>query len=243
MAVEARRGCGYRKKGGIYLVSDALSAPCDRMPYKLDVCPCCGAGIKVARGWTWIDPIKLFGEHQRCADQNVCPMCHPETVFGAYQIKDNLVMGGETTVPARRAGLLFVGDKFYTPDEFLIEAERLGVSRRVSTLPRGFKVGQTWVFLAHSKAWYEWSVDSVDVYGQFGELEQSPAIFCAFKPKRIEFIVDQSELDVYTKGQESGVDPIEVLDDTDYQTYLKLQRAVDRGMTLVPVPDNDPDHH
>lgn len=237
MAAEAKRGCGYRKKGGIYLVSDALSAPCDRMPFKLDVCPCCGAGIKVSRGFTWIDPVKLFGEHVRCKDMFPCPMCQPGHFFGDQQ--------------CYCAGLLFVGDKFYSPDEFLIEASQLGVSRRIGALPRGFKIGETWVFLAHSKAWHDWSVDKVGDDGQFGELEPSPAIFCAFKPNAVEYIVDQSELDTWKRGLDIIADKEsmgdaelhEIMSEKDYEIFYRLEWRVERGMTLVPVPDNDLDHH
>ena len=56
MAVEAKRGCGYRKEGGLYLVGGGLSAPCDRMPYPLDRCKTCGGGIKFTRGHTWLQP-------------------------------------------------------------------------------------------------------------------------------------------------------------------------------------------
>lgn len=56
MAVEARRGCGFRKVGGLYMVSGALSSPCERLPLELHVCPVCNAGIKQTRAWQWIKP-------------------------------------------------------------------------------------------------------------------------------------------------------------------------------------------
>lgn len=39
MAVETKRGCGYRKIGGLYLVAGNLSEPCDRLPWPLHVYP------------------------------------------------------------------------------------------------------------------------------------------------------------------------------------------------------------
>lgn len=60
MAIEARRGCGYRKVGGIYLVGGGIGVPCDRLPYPLTVCPCCSQGVKQGRGWTWVTVGKLF---------------------------------------------------------------------------------------------------------------------------------------------------------------------------------------
>lgn len=35
MAVEARRGCGYRKAGGLYLVASGMGSPCHRLPIPL----------------------------------------------------------------------------------------------------------------------------------------------------------------------------------------------------------------
>ena len=36
--VEGKRGCGYRKVKGVYLVAPALSRPCGRLPTPLTVC-------------------------------------------------------------------------------------------------------------------------------------------------------------------------------------------------------------
>lgn len=78
MAVESKRGCGYRKVGGMYLVGGVISAPCDRLPYPLNVCPVCNQGIKVGRAFTEKIPYDLFGIHKNCQDSIIpCPMCHP----------------------------------------------------------------------------------------------------------------------------------------------------------------------
>ena len=58
--VEGVRGCGWRKPGGLYLVSGNLSEPCPRLPVETAVCPTCGEGIKPARGFTWVDGGKLI---------------------------------------------------------------------------------------------------------------------------------------------------------------------------------------
>ena len=112
---EPARGCGFRKKGGIYLVSDGLAAPCGRLPIPLDVCPCCGAGIKPTRGWTWIQPRMIIEKTE------------PPACSGDYCTE--CPVGGD--IP-ERAGLLWIGEKFYaTVEQFEIEAARLGVSRRI----------------------------------------------------------------------------------------------------------------
>ena len=67
MAVEQKRGCGYRKVGGLYMVTDPGTLTlCDRMTIKLEPCEHCEAmgfscGFKPARGWTWVMPEKLLG--------------------------------------------------------------------------------------------------------------------------------------------------------------------------------------
>ena len=44
-SVESARGCGYRKGGGIYLVSGGLSEPCPKLPIELHSCPTCSLDI------------------------------------------------------------------------------------------------------------------------------------------------------------------------------------------------------
>jgi hypothetical protein len=139
-SVEGARGCGYRKGGGIYLVSGALSEPCPKLPIELHSCPACGGGIRQSRGFTWIRPDPLLdpGAHGSEEHDAVCPL---GSVYG------DLWARGE------RAGLIWVGASFYkTPTEFMAEAAVLGVSRRISAVPRGLKVGETWIALAHPKA-------------------------------------------------------------------------------------------
>jgi hypothetical protein len=73
---------------------------------------------------------------------------------------------------------LWVGDQFYqTPGKFVREAGRLGVSRRIASIPRGFVVGTTWVLLAHRRA----------APRPGGALW--PGIFAAFRPTAIEYVV------------------------------------------------------
>ena len=133
MAIESKRGCGFRKVGGLYLMGDKGGRPCGRMPLPLEVCPACGEGIKQSRGWTWIDPSKLFkgtecarplhlafvdlvlpGRPESCAS---CPLHN----LGEWE----------------RAGLLWIGSGFYpTPQHFMEEAKELGISKRISGVPR-----------------------------------------------------------------------------------------------------------
>jgi len=212
MAVEARRGCGYRKVHGTYLVGGGIGVPCDRMPFELGICPCCSAGIKPALGWTWIRPGLLFqGPHQiepdlRCQEalSGSCWLCENP---GKYE----------------KAGLLWIGGSFYSsPAEFLREGLAMGFSRRIKSIPRGFKIG-TPVFLAHRKT-IERSMTPEDIEANpklKGELIGSfPGIFYVWIPQCIEKIFNESE-----RGSED------------------IQDAEKRGIVPVFVPDDDLDHH
>lgn len=154
---EPERGCGFRKAGGIYLCSSGMGYPCGKLPLPLDICPTCGSGIHFARSWTWINPQPLFA-HVPCQIDNYCGICPAAN-------------------PPARAGLLWVGERTYkTPDAFTAEAMKLGVSRRIKAVPRDFKLGEAWVFVAHIKA-----------------CGGNPGIFHAFKPQRIEYAIDGTE--------------------------------------------------
>lgn len=223
MAVEPKRGCGWRKIGGIYLVGGGAAVPCDRLPIPLDICPCCGRGIKQARGWTWVDVGKLvqgphcvgdsnLGDSVPCREAEFCPLCgNPESLG--------------------RAGLLWIGEQFYkTVGEFLAEGATLGFSRRISAVPRGFEAGKTWVLLAHPKAVVKpcepcRKTGGVGVpikkCGQCGGrvFLRLPGVFYLWCPSRIEKILPES-----ARGSEEAAE---------------LEK---RGIVPVFVPDGDPDH-
>lgn len=215
MAVEAKRGCGYRKIGGLYLVSGPGGLPCDRLPIPLTVCPVCSHGFKQTRGFTWVDVNGLVGGvHRDCKDEFPCPLCMATSEMG-------------------KAGLLWIGTQFYkSPAEFNKEAAELGVSRRISAVPRGFKVGETWILLAHPKTIQAdcAACEGKGYIGGIGENEvcdgcegkgtkHQPAIFKVWRPDRIEKILPESK-----RGSEEALE------------------LAERGITPVFVPDNDPDH-
>jgi len=241
MAIESKRGCGYRKVNGIYLVGGKLSAPCDRLPFKLEICPCCGAGIKFSRGFTWIEPAKLFGGNhakEECTCVGRCPVCMPEDLFEPRSM--NGFETAETYPPEYNAGLLWIGEKFYSPESFNEEASEMGISRRINTIPHDFELGKTWIFFAHKKA----IKNDDDTF--------TPAIISAFRPNKIEKIVLQSEYDEWKKVKTL----IEKMDEADQEKYIEnyvensgsksfmqMERDTKRGITLIPVPDDDKDHN
>jgi hypothetical protein len=174
-AIEAKRFCGFRHVHGLYLVGGLLEAPCDRMPYPIPVCPICGQGIKVSRGFTRINPFKLFGNHEDCHDESQpCIMCQPK----------------DTT-----SYILGVGDKFYTVKSFLEEARVMGVSKKIPFIPQEFKVGETVIYLAHRKACVKPNSEGeADATGKVKMLQDATGIFCAFVPQRIEKLYYEREL-------------------------------------------------
>ena len=208
MAIEKKRGCGFRKVGGQYLVGGGAGIPCDRLPFELTVCPCCSAGFKPALGFTWMDVGKLFGGPHtqayqiRCDCGVVCPLCSAPEKIG-------------------KAGLLWIGEKFYkTPGAFLAEGVEMGFSRRIKSIPHGFKVGETYVMLAHKNVIRTKSSDHGILVPETGEaIAYKPGIFYFWLPTRVELIFKESD-----RGSEA------------------VQAAEKRGITAVFVPDDDPDH-
>jgi hypothetical protein len=136
VSYEEQRGCGFRKPGGLYLISGRAVQSCCQLPFPLRVCKACGGGIKPSRGWTWINPRSLFFL-KPCTDFHLGKTC---------------LLSSKETVP-EQAGLLWVGGMYYKqPAQFVKEAIQQGISRRIARIPNGFEVGKTFVFLAHQKA-------------------------------------------------------------------------------------------
>ena|SRR3972149_8886037 len=194
MAQESKRHCGSRKIGGTYLVSDAVNhLSCISLPYNVTTCPCCFEGIKFSRGYKWFIPNKLFQNiEETCSGfiESSCPM------------KDNCPLK-----TSEKSGLMWVGEKFYSPETFTEEVSEMGVSKRISAVPKNFEIGKTWVFLAHKNGGVDKDTN-----------KKVPAIFYVFKPTRIEKIVSETqyknkvEMD---KLRQRGIIPI-VVDDNDY---------------------------
>jgi len=185
---DRKRGCGWRKEGGLYLMGGGEFAPCGKLPVPLDVCPCCGAGVKPARGWTWVNadaltkdaPCSMAGTLEHGYQHKICPL-------------DGRI---------GRAGLLWIGEAYYkTPEDWLRESRDQGISRRIKAVPRGFEVGETWVLLAHRKA----------VPAPAPDQEPGPGIFQAFQPTEIQYVVTGKETDKELEDMwDRGVTPIRI---------------------------------
>jgi len=213
MSVEEKRGCGFRIVGGLYLVGGPGRMVCDRLPYPVGQCPTCGHGIKPSLGIRWMDGKEFFGENCKaltmeeegipalapCHDAH-CPICYSDELG--------------------TVGLMWVGESFYpTMHDFEEEAEKLGVSKRISSIPKALTLDETWILLVHPKGIREKLPDEM-VQGMKVERHiWKPCIFHAFKPVRIEKIV------------------------TDQTPAEEIEKLKLRGITPVQVPHDDPDHN
>jgi hypothetical protein len=155
------------------------------LPIDLHVCPTCNGGIKQTRGWQWIDPQPwLTGECSHV--EQSCPAVDPRGL-------------------GNRVGLLWIGAQFYPmPADFIAEAAVMGVSRRITAVPRGFELGKTWVFFAHPKIKQTTNGDWIG------------GVFRVFKPDRIEKIVTETQAEdtaSMEKLADAGITPVIVPDD------------------------------
>lgn len=190
---EIERGCGKRELGGMYLVGEGIAIPCDRLPYNIVLCPTCGGGLHQQRNFQWVDWHKYAGKHDSCKCKAPnCPICKP--VEGV-----------------RKYGLLWVGERSYTPESFIEEAIKHGVSKRIPWVPKELKLGETWILLAHPDAGVITTKSKQKKLDgdQVEEKEKHPAVFYVFKPKRVEKLVRENtpepELNKLVKA---GITPV-----------------------------------
>ncbi|MBA7682144.1 hypothetical protein ES703_90490 [subsurface metagenome] len=235
MAIEPKRLCQYRKVGGLYLCGEYISVSCDRLPIPLTVCPVCGQGIKVSRGFTQINPYRLWGPHdKRPSNRNIATIIGQVVGMGGEICKDRIRPCHVCDPQDQPAYIMLVGAGSYkNTEDFLDEAARMGISKRIPFIPKGLKLGETVIYLAHPKAC---EVKVAPVLQQaMGIVEESETkqprlleternekklgIFCAFIPKKVEKLIWKSEL-----------------------TDEKREQLKKRGITPVPIPDGDKDH-
>ncbi|MGB9106257.1 MAG: hypothetical protein WCC59_15985 [Terriglobales bacterium] len=130
-----------------------------------------------------------------------------------------------------KAGLLWVGAQFYpTIEHFEAEAKALGVSRRITAIPRDFEMGKTWILFAHPRG----------VIKATGELTAAyvPAIFRVWKPDRLEKIYNESQRGSaeVQADEKRGIQPIFVPDsDADHHGSVYDKPEAEEGNDATPV--------
>lgn len=76
---------------------------------------------------------------------------------------------------------MWIGEKFYSPAEFIREARSVGISKKVASIPKVFEFGKDIIFLAHIKAVVDYDDDD-DPF--------SPGVFMSFKPEWVDIVID-----------------------------------------------------
>lgn len=229
---EQRRGCGYRKIGGLYLVSSpGITLVCDGLPMPLERCGCCGFVPPFSRNLQHIHPqyiiqaeIKLHQpeksdfEEFDCSCADMCPVCNAK----AWEIQ------------GFNYGLMFVGSQ-YTPSSFIKEAELQGVSKRIPEIPNWLKLGETWILLAHNKVPKDVTLKTLKENTMLmKEPKTCRAVFYAFKPERVEMPVwkgSVSNADIQ-EFEKHGITPV-LLEDTPENRKRHKDAHKDNAASLL----------
>lgn len=207
---EKSRLCGYRKIGGLYLVSGGDAKDCGKLPVsleRLNRCHHCGLPlsedhkIRFSRAPRMLQQPELLWRDIPCAN-------------GLMACRNCPLSNGYETGPAL---LIWIGEQFYpTPAHFNRESLEQGLSRRIPAVPDDFVVGETWVLLAHAKAIMNKQVKDKEDNGQLAliprdELSYEPGVFRMFRPERIEIVVSGEESDEVIDGYvKRGLSPVKV---------------------------------
>jgi hypothetical protein len=231
---DSKRGCGWRKPGGMYLVADGPGRSCGKLPLPLERCPTCNGGIKPTRGWTWVESGPILNQ-ATCSNSKVGGPF--DSVEEWADSVDKCLTCPLSLKDLGRVGLLWIGGKFYeTPDDFTRESVELGISRRISAVPKDFIPGETWVLLAHRDGIKRVCgacqgeglvIDAVANSASEGEMPLEgakrcgdcdglgftmiPAIFSVFRPSAIEYVVkgDETDEELESLGERS-ITPVRV---------------------------------
>lgn len=242
------------------MVCEGFSKRCGRLPVPIEPCPECEARgihckIEQTRSWTWLNARK-FMALKDCRDNPVCETVVRDGGFVEYDIQCDCPMA----TPPERAGLLWIGEAHYkTPADFLLETDlphpdgrRMGVSRRIAAVPKGFKLGETWVFVAHPKAISKTcpaclghlTIQDEDGTTRVVNCETckgegviyKPAIFHAFQPTALEYVVTGEETDEELEALEArGFTLVQV--ETEEQYYERGFPELEQDPNEKGLPD------
>ena len=173
--VRAERGCRFRTwilpfgRGWKSTATDSAFNP---------VCESCNRPLLVPiRGIQRMEPNIIWG---------ICPEWN-DTSYPCHQ------MNCPTCNPPEKAYVVWVGESFYeTPESYLDEVRRMGISRKIPFVPEDLNVGD-WVFLGFRK------LIPTGEYNREHEEIKLPGIFHAFRVTSIEkLLTDAQQKDQHT---------------------------------------------
>lgn len=185
----SKRKCGERKPGGFYFVG----GPPQPDPYGWLF-----RAVKCSCGIQFMKPSRNV---QHCLPYDVFPELRPESKDSRkfYSFK-----------PLEKAWVVTVdADNYKTPQDWLDEAEVQGISRRINDIPRGFKVGESWVLVMHAKVFDREVTIDEGMLTETTKTIKEPGIIAYFRPRAIQYVCKGNE----TKEEllalaERGVTPV-----------------------------------
>ena len=195
--VRAERGCGFRNTRGYYLCGGGMEVHCHRLPLPIPVCEACKRPLIVPiRGIQRIEPNKVW---------TLCPEWQ-DLSYPCHLVKC------PSCFPPEKAYVVWVGESFYeTPNSFVDESRRMGISRKIPFVPDDLKVGD-WVFLGYRK------LIPTGNYNKDHEEILDPGIFHAFRVSTIEkLLTDAQQQDQYYVKTllDRGITPVVEVDSED----------------------------
>lgn len=225
---EPKRGCGFRQVGKLYLMGEGIEFTCPSLPLPFTDCECCGYTPSFYRDFQWIK--KAYIKHirrptgQPCDPS--CPIC--------YGVNDQT-----------KYGLMWVGKKYYTPEEFISEDKTMGICKAIKQIPKGLVLGQTWILIAHPRAIIDksnpeykkaheyWVSRGIDEGDKEPQPPSYPGVFYAFRPTRIEFLIykSQATLERIEYLEDKGITPLIVPD--KHTAHAKKTRTVRRRENIA----------
>jgi len=203
--VRAERGCGFRNTRGYYLCGGGMEVHCHRLPLPIPVCEACKRPLIVPiRGIQRIEPNKVW---------TLCPEWQ-DLSYPCHLVKC------PSCFPPEKAYVVWVGESFYeTPNSFVDESRRMGISRKIPFVPDDLKVGD-WVFLGYRK------LIPTGNYNKDHEEILDPGIFHAFRVSTIEkLLTDAQQKDQYYVKTllDRGITPVVEVDSEDEVEVTKAR--------------------
>ena len=221
--VRAERGCGFRNTRGYYLCGGGMEVHCHRLPLPIPVCEACKRPLIVPiRGIQRIEPNKVW---------TLCPEWQ-DLSYPCHLVKC------PSCFPPEKAYVVWVGESFYeTPNSFVDESRRMGISRKIPFVPDDLKVGD-WVFLGYRK------LIPTGNYNKDHEEILDPGIFHAFRVSTIEkLLTDAQQQDQYYVKTllDRGITPVVEVDSEDEVevTKARLYTNLSKFMKDEPVEQQE----